>query len=187
MASNLAWGRQGSGSPAPPPTLVHGQRPRAVGTLGGDGAWFNRLTLTRQFLVASFPILLAGMIAIGILRRARDRAQRRQAHRRGAEPLRGQPGRAAPRTLLASEHLDDARRAELDALFADTPLGQKIVAFVLWRPDGRVLYSNQPGLTGRTFPVEEDLATALRGEVYTHILDRRSSRTSSRSRPGPSG
>ena len=25
--------------------------------------WFNRQTLTRQFLVASFPIVLAGMLA----------------------------------------------------------------------------------------------------------------------------
>ena len=28
--------------------------------------WFRDLTLTRQFLVASFPILLAGMLAIGL-------------------------------------------------------------------------------------------------------------------------
>jgi hypothetical protein len=75
--------------------------------------------------------------------------------------------------LLRSERLDDARRAELDALFAGTPLGKKLVAFVLWRPDGRVLYSNQPELVGRTFPVEKDLETALRGVVNTHVVDRR--------------
>ena len=137
-------------------------------------AWFNRLTLTRQFLVASFPILLAGMLAIGVF--VEREIERGVVKRIGEVQSLYVDSLVAPHleTLLASERLDDARRAELDALFADTPLGQKIVAFILWRPDGRVLYSNQPGLTGRTFPVDDDLATALRGEVYTHIIDRRS-------------
>ena len=135
--------------------------------------WFRSLTLTRQFLVASFPILLAGMLAIGLYveREIEQGVVKRIAEVQSlyVDSL------VAPHleTLLASDHLDPARRAELDALFVDTPLGKKIVAFVLWRPDGRVMYSNRPELVGRQFPVEDDLATALRGEVYTHILDRR--------------
>jgi signal transduction histidine kinase len=135
--------------------------------------WFRSLTLTRQFLVASFPILLAGMLAIGFY--VEHEIEQGVVKRIGEVQSLYVDSLVAPHleTLLEASSLAQARRAELDALFVDTPLGKKIVAFVLWRPDGRVIYSNQAELVGRTFPVDDDLATALRGEVYTHILDRR--------------
>jgi signal transduction histidine kinase len=154
--------------------LVHGQRLRAAVRWASTMIdAFRRLTLTRQFLDASFPILLAGMLAVGLF--VEREIEQGVVKRIGEVQSLYVDSLVAPHleTLLENERLDDARRAELDALFAGTPLGKKIVAFVLWRPDGRVMYSNQPDLIGRSFPVEADLTTALRGEVFTHILDRR--------------
>ena len=134
---------------------------------------FRRLTLTRQFLVASFPILLAGMVVVGLFveREIEDGV----VDRLGEVQSLYLESLVAPHleALLESDRLDAGRRADLDALFAGTPLGQKVVAFILWRPDGRVLYSNQPALVGTTVPIGTGLATALAGSVYSDVVDRR--------------
>jgi signal transduction histidine kinase len=132
---------------------------------------FRRLPLTRQFLVASFPILLAGMLVVELV------VEREIEHgvvaRLGEVQSLYIDGLVAPHIgpLLRGE-LDPVRRGELDALFAGTPLGQKVVAFILWRPDGRVMYSNRPELVGTTVPIGQGLATALAGGVYSEVLDR---------------
>lgn len=136
-------------------------------------AWFNRLTLAMQFVVASFPILLAGMLAIGFW------VEREIASgivkRIGEVQSLYVDSLVAPHldSLLQRDELDAEKRSALDALFADTALGRKIVAFILWRPDGRILYSNQAELVGRTFPVGDGLAAALAGNVYAKVIDRR--------------
>lgn len=135
--------------------------------------WFRRLTLSTQFVVAGFPILLAGMVAIGF---AVEREIERGVVRRiGEVQSLYVDSLVAPHLarLVAEPDDADSRRA-LDALFAGTPLGRRIVAFILWRPDGRVLYSNEHDLIGRTLPTGPGLATALRGEVYAEVIDRRS-------------
>ena len=134
--------------------------------------WFNRSSLSRQFLLASFPILLAGMLVIGF---AVEREVERGIVSRLSEvqslyvdslvaPLLSE--------LVAGSALDERRRAALDALFEDTPLGRKIVAFILWRPDGRIVYSNETGLIGRQFPIGPGLQSALAGSVHAKVIDR---------------
>lgn len=134
--------------------------------------WFYRLTLSRQFLVASFPVLLVGMLAIGLWveREIESGVLTRIAEVQSlyvdsvvAPHLAG---------LLRSESLDAQQKDALDALFVDTPLGRKIVAFILWRPDGRILYSNVPELVGRQVNVGRGLRTALEGKVYAKVIDR---------------
>jgi len=134
---------------------------------------FRRLTLTRQFLVASFPILLAGMVVVGLF--VEREIEEGVVDRLGEVQSLYLESLVAPHleALLESDRPDAGRRAELDALFAGTPLGQKVVAFILWRPDGRVLYSNQPALVGTTVPIGTGLATALAGSVYSDVVDRR--------------
>ncbi len=71
----------------------------------------------------------------------------------------------------ATGGLSDVHKAALDALLVNTPLGQKIVAFKIWDRAGRILYSTDAALIGRTFPVGEGLAAAFAGHVYSHISD----------------
>ena len=130
---------------------------------------FRRLSLSRQYLVASLPILLGGMLVIGLW--VTREIEEGVVNRLGAVTSLYVDSLVAPHLqhLLASETLGDADRKSLDALLTDTPLGQKIVAFNIWRPDGRIMYSTIPDETGRTYPVGAGLATALRGEVYSKI------------------
>jgi signal transduction histidine kinase len=133
---------------------------------------FHRLNLARQFLVASFPIVLIGMLVIGLWV-ARE-IERGVVSRLGSVTSLYVDSLVAPHLqhMLQTDVLDPTHRKALDALLTDTPLGQKIVAFNIWRPDGRVLYSTQPAVIGQAFPIGEGLATALRGDVYSKIIDR---------------
>lgn len=132
----------------------------------------DRQSLSRQFLLASFPILLAGMLVIGLW--VEREVERGIVSRLSEVQSLYVDSLVAPllSDLVAGTALDDKRRAALDALFADTPLGRRIVAFILWRPDGRIIYSNESELVGRDFPVGRGLQAALGGSVYAKVIDR---------------
>ena len=57
------------------------------------------------------------------------------------------------RYLLDADPVDAGHRAALDALLTDTPLGQKIVAFNIFKPDGRIVYSTMLRSSDRRFPI----------------------------------
>ena len=130
---------------------------------------FTRLSLARQFLVASFPILIIGMLVIGFW--VGETIERGVANRVGGVTGLYVDSFVAPhlQQLLHAETLDEAHRTALDALLTETPLGQRIVAFKIWGRDGRVLYSKDANLIGRTFPIGEGLAAALAGNVHSEI------------------
>ncbi len=135
--------------------------------------WFNRLTLSRQFLVASFPILLAGTLAIGLW--VEREIQGGVVTRLSEVQSLYVDSLVAPHLagLFGRDTLDAAQKSRLDALFANTSLGRKIVAFIIWSPQGRILYSNEAELIGREVPVGRGLRTALDGGIYAKVIDRR--------------
>jgi signal transduction histidine kinase len=132
---------------------------------------FTRLSLSRQFLVASFPILIIGMLFIGTW--VGETIERGVVNHVGGVTGLYVDSFVAPllQQLQHSDTLDDANRAALDALLTETPLGQRIVAFKIWDRAGRVLYSPNPALIGRSFPIDEGLAAALLGNVHSEVSD----------------
>lgn len=134
--------------------------------------WFRRLTLSTQFFVASFPILLAGMLVIGLV--VEHEIERGVVRRIAEVQSLYVDSLVAPNlAALLADPRDPAHRDRLDTLFSDTPLGRKLVAFILWRPDGTVLYSNEHALIGRVLPIGPGLATAMGGSIYSKVIDRR--------------
>jgi signal transduction histidine kinase len=132
----------------------------------------GRLSLAQQYLLVSFPILLAATLVIGwwIGLQVEDSVVRRIGGVTGLYV----DSFVAPHVqrLLHSDDLSPTDRAELAALLANTALGKKIVSLKIWRPDGRVLFSSDDNDTGKTFPIDEGLAVALGGGVYSEINDR---------------
>lgn len=62
--------------------------------------------------------------------------------------------------------------ARFDRAVRDTVLGEDVVRVKLWRPDGRILYADEPQLVGRTFALSETERTALeRRETHAEISD----------------
>ncbi len=132
---------------------------------------FTRLSLSRQFLIASFPILIVGMAVIGLW--VGQTIERGVVNRMGGVTSLYVDSFVAPhlQQLLNTDVLDEANRSALDALLAETPLGQRIVAFKIWDRTGRILYSTDAAIIGRTFPIGEGLAQALAGNVHSEISD----------------
>jgi signal transduction histidine kinase len=132
---------------------------------------FITRSLSRQFLIASFPILLIGMLLIGswVATQITDSV----AHRIGGMTGMYVDSFIAPhiQTLSKADELSAEDLAALDQLFIDTPLGEKIATLKIWRRDGRVLYSNNKALIGRTFPIDEGLKVALAGDVHSEMSD----------------
>lgn len=136
---------------------------------------FRHLTHSTQFVVASFPILLAGMLVIGFV--VEREIEHAVVKRIGEVQSLYVDSLVAPHVAaLLADPGDPGKRVALDALFADTTLGKRIVAFILWRPDGRVLYSNEHDLIGRSLPVRRGIDAAMGGDVYAKVIDRREQR-----------
>ncbi|MGQ0600929.1 MAG: sensor histidine kinase [Anaerolineales bacterium] len=130
---------------------------------------FIRLNLARQFLLASFSILLMGMLVIGAW--VGWQIEIGVANRTAAVTALYVDSFIAPhlQSLAHASQLDAEHLASLDTLITGTPLGQRIVAFKVWRADGTILYSTNPALTGRKFPITAALSQAFAGEVQTEI------------------
>jgi signal transduction histidine kinase len=131
----------------------------------------RRLSLATRFLLASFVVLVLGMLVIGSWV--------------GAAIERGVLNHSAAVTALyvnsvlgdylegvdLSGALAPADQALLDRLLTETPLGEQVVLFKVWSADGLVLYSPDQRLIGRRFDVDEGLDRAKQGEVSAELSD----------------
>src|SRR4051812_12406837 len=57
---------------------------------------------------------------------------------------------------------DDTARRRLGAAVEQHVLGQDVVGAHVWAPDGRILYSDEPRLTGARYPLSPEARAALR-------------------------
>ena len=130
-----------------------------------------RLSLAQQFMLASLVVLVFAMLGVGwwVAQQIEQGVVDRTAGETAlyvtsfVDPPLQELGRGSP---LTAEHV-----AALDKLLNETPLGQHIVTFRVWDTQGRVLYSTNPALIGQVFPVKDELARSLRGEVVANVSD----------------
>lgn len=132
-----------------------------------------RLSLSRQFLLASFPILLASTLVIGwwVGRQVHESV----VHRIGADTALYVDGFIAPQLQRVEETgtLGDAERRALQALMTDTEWARRIVSLRIWRPDGLVLFSSDGMGVGRKLAIDEGLAAASAGSISSELSVRR--------------
>lgn len=130
---------------------------------------FARLSVAQRFLLGSLIILVAGMAGVGawVSRQIADGV----THRTAPTTALYVDSLIAPslQDLSSADTLSTAAVDRLDWLFADTPLGQEIAVFQVWDRNGRIVYSTVPELVGKTLPVEDELASALDGEVTADV------------------
>ncbi|MBI1965386.1 MAG: sensor histidine kinase [Betaproteobacteria bacterium] len=130
-----------------------------------------RFTLLRLLLAGGAVILLAGMLVVGTW--VEREIENGVISRAGMVTSLYMDSLVTPhlQSLAGNGELREADRAALDRLLSGTPLGQHIVAFKIWATDGRILYSTNPALIGRQFPVRRVLAGAFAGQVHSRIAD----------------
>jgi len=132
---------------------------------------FSRLSFSRQFMLAIIAVLVIGMAAIGTW--IGQQIETNEVNRAAAisavyvesilaAQLNGWPNLG---TLSSESH------AELDSLFVEGPLSQKVVRFKLWDADGRIVYSSDHAQQGRRFPIKGQLAAAFTGTLQARVSD----------------
>ncbi len=130
---------------------------------------FRKLTLARQYMLVSLLVMLAGMIVIGswISRQIETAVTNRTA----AVTALYVDSYISPhlQSLKQSDSLEPENIQALERLLTDTSLGQQIVSFKIWSPDGVILYSPNPDLIGQQFEVKGGLAKAMWGAVETEV------------------
>jgi signal transduction histidine kinase len=138
----------------------------------GYRRWFRRqfrLSLSDQFLLISFVILLGGMLLIGwwVANRIEDAVITQTANTTALY----MKSVVAPllQPLITQGTLDSAHHQQLQRLLVNTPLGQDIVSMKVWAPDGTILFSLEPALIGTRFPLDEDLQAAFSGQTVSHL------------------
>jgi len=144
---------------------------------------FARLSLSKKFLLVSFPVLLAATLAIGWW--VGEQVKHSVVARTGAVTALYVDTFVSPyaQTLTRQDHLTDQDRSELMRLFVTTALGERIVSLKIWRADGRVVFATQGGDEGRTFAIDAGLRTALEGRIYSEISGRSAAEQSAHGQP----
>jgi signal transduction histidine kinase len=126
-------------------------------------------SLARQFLLVSFPVMLAGSLVIGwwIGKQVEEGA----VHRVGSVTALYVDAFVGPhvQVLANNGQLSADNIAALDTVLKDTMLGQKVISLKVWNASGRVLYSTDPSVIGKQFTVEEGLDVAIGGNIFSEI------------------
>ncbi|MFQ5856844.1 MAG: ATP-binding protein [Anaerolineae bacterium] len=128
-----------------------------------------RFSLARQFMLTSLVILVAGMLIIGWW--VGEQIKRGVINRTAAVTALYVDSFVAPhlQELTTGKGISSAHTDHLNSLLADSALGEKIVAFKIWSPDGEILYSTSRSLMGQRFPLHGGLRRALKGQVSSRI------------------
>lgn len=131
--------------------------------------FFGNLSLSRRFMVASLVILLGGMAGVGAW--VAKQIETGVIHRTGATTALYVDSFVAPnlQELGQSEQVMPEHIAELSKLLLNTAMGQQIVAFKVWDTKGKLLYSTDSSIMGKTYPMHEGLLRARIGFVNSEI------------------
>jgi signal transduction histidine kinase len=122
-------------------------------------------------MLAGLIILVGGMLAIGAW--VGQQIEDGVVHRTAATTALYVDSVIAPdlQELAASTSLTPEHEADLDHLLKETTFGQRIAAFKVWTRDGRIVYSPDPALIGKIYPVQGGLAESFAGQVAARISD----------------
>ncbi len=120
-------------------------------------------------MLASFAILLAGMIGIGAW--VERQIELGVIHRTGVTTALYVDSFVAPnlQELGESDELSPDHVQNLGNLLQDTPLGQQIVEFKVWNTRGKLLYSTVTSTIGKIYPMHEGMLRARLGEVVSEV------------------
>jgi signal transduction histidine kinase len=131
--------------------------------------WTGRLSLARQFVLASLVVVLAGvaLVSVWVSHQIEDGVMNRTG---AVTALYVESVLSDPLQQLADQgHLGSTDIETLDRVLTVTPLGQHIQAFRVWSTTGEIVYSSNHALIGQRFAVANGLRRAALGEVSVDL------------------
>jgi signal transduction histidine kinase len=134
-------------------------------------ALLRGMSLARRFRLASFLILIVGLIGIGAWIERQIEAG--IIHGTASTTALYVQSFVAPELgeLADGKPVSQPHIQTLARLLQDSPMGQQIVSFKLWGPNGFVLYDTDQTSIGHSFTVEPRLAQAWQGQTTSRISD----------------
>lgn len=146
---------------------------------------FHSLSLSKQFLIVSFPVILLGSLAIGWW--IGSQVKESVVQRMGTITALFVDSFIAPH-VQTLEMRSELAPEDIDLLNKDLKemiQSQKIVSLKIWNKQGRVLYSTEPSVIGKTLAVDEDLASAFSGKIFSEISIRSAEEQANHGQPMP--
>ena len=128
-----------------------------------------RISLTRYLLLGGFAVLLVGVLIMGTW--LSSAIEKRVIHHEGELFALYVDSVISDhvQSLASGASLSDDDMIALDKLLYRSRLGERIVAFKMWSPDGRVLYSTDLTEIGVQSEIKPALAAAFRGETQSQM------------------
>jgi signal transduction histidine kinase len=129
----------------------------------------RRLSLFQRFSIIGFVIMVLGTLGIGWW--LGDQIKAGVVRDSASTSALYMNSFIAPnlQELSTSSSLTAWHLTVLSRVLAQADLGRQIVTFKVWNHQGRILYSTNPDLIGRVFPIDEGLAAAWQGNVSADI------------------
>lgn len=126
---------------------------------------WQQLSLATQFAIASSMVLFLSALAIGSW--VSSRIEEGVVRNSGTATALYMESFISPisQELAIDEQLSENASRALEEVFTNTPLGERIVSYKIWKEGGRIVAASDKSLIGRSFPVDEELARAWNGEV----------------------
>lgn len=141
--------------------------------LGRRKEWerrWDRLALSQKFVAAGVAFTIAAMLLCGLVTTT---VMTDSIVQRRGEAVAISAGYIIASAMpdLAEGSLDETARGRLDALMADEAFAAQFPYLDVWLPDGRIVYSNSPGIAGRQLALPAPVAAALAGRVVVDFSD----------------
>jgi signal transduction histidine kinase len=131
----------------------------------------QRLSLAQRFLLATLLVLVVSMVGLGwwVGKQIEIGVINRTS---GDTALYVDSFIDPPLQILSQGSvLPPANIETLNQLVKATPLGQHVVAFKIWDTHGRIVYSTNPALIGKVYPLKPELVESINGSVTSDISD----------------
>lgn len=133
-------------------------------------SWTDR-SLAAQFALAGGVVMVFSMVLIGYLVAAR--IEEGVVRNTALATSQYMDSIVAPlsQDLADANELPPGARRALDEVFSNTPLGDRVVSYKIWKPGGLIVEASDESLIGRSFGDTENLIAAFQGEVRADFED----------------
>ena len=134
-------------------------------TKDNSTSFWARMSLARQFALASGLVMLLAAVVVGlwVSSRIEEVVVRNTAN---ATALYMESFIAPLSQDLATlDRLSATSLADLEKLLVETPLGRRVLSFKIWIKGARVIASSDPAIVGKEFAATRNLQQAWTGEV----------------------
>lgn len=142
---------------------------RLTGTLQTLRNQWEAKSLSMQFAMMGSVVLLVGMLLIGIW--VAEKIETIVSLNMAVDSALYMDSFVAPHTqeLQFKDTLSPDQEKRLDSLLHNTSIGNRIASFKIWKPDGLIAYSSEKSITGKKFPVTDNLKLAWKGSIASEF------------------